>query len=253
MEHASLIGILTGIAILTGSTICLGQRENTNKPALGGAPQATDRNEKDLLDKLEVYAVDEGERGRQAWEALTSLPEPKLVMELTELRDKLPPDSAGRAYIAFAMCTLNRDYAANKRTIVHAFRHKETPGSAGRDDAEGMLSKLLQRGDWDVLAILLPEEKTADGALAEGLDDTFMWCLETHTKLFLRALARQSPETRHAVYREFRLVPLGESGGKIKRNLRNAAAGGTEPLVAAEMLRAIAHQKSAAEPSAPVH
>jgi len=72
------------------------------------------------------------------------------------------------------------------------------------DDAASMLSRLIEHGKKDLLKPLFESATWADGALAEGLSETFARELQNDREQFLKLLSSYPADTRKKVMGRFR-------------------------------------------------
>jgi hypothetical protein len=143
-----------------------------------------------LVELIRTFAEDAGPRGRSAFDQLRARAD-----SLPQLQNSLPGNDALRPMIAFALCYLGRDCAANVAVIESAL-HKPSPFKEFyADEAQEMLNRLIdqanQEGRQDdvknLILKLLAAAPAADGALAEGLGVTLSLGLRDQTGSFLAA------------------------------------------------------------------
>jgi hypothetical protein len=93
------------------------------------------------------------------------------------------------------------DYESNRNKIIEALRASHTDHRFDSIGAEAMITQLIRRGDAGLLSELFNAATWSDGALSEGLADTFGERLVSNPSGFLMTLSGVSIDTRRAVYR----------------------------------------------------
>ena len=178
-----------------------------------------------------------GENGQAAWRKLQTYPRNNLIHALSDMRASLPKDSPMQYSLAFVLCNLDHEYRANVQVIVSALTNVPHNQNYYADIAAGMLSRLIHRGDKDLLRVLFAAVPWSDAALSEGLSDTFAEELRSDSKEFLLKLKDEPKETRSKVYR---LIDSGSLTAEDIRKLRGqlVSLSGRAPLsqVARELL-----------------
>jgi hypothetical protein len=128
---------------------------------------------KGLEDLIQEYTEDQGEIGQAAWEKMQQGGRDKLISNLLQLRDSHPTDHALQPKIAFLLCNLNYEYESNKQLIVSGLGSNSPFQGFQADQSQSLLSRLIERGDKQLLRELFAVAGKADGDLAEGLAETF--------------------------------------------------------------------------------
>jgi hypothetical protein len=163
-------------------------------------PQPVQSSDAELLELVSIFSEDVGERGQDALNRLRSHPD--LPAALLRIRETLPPDSRVRPQIAFVLCNLGLDYEANKGVIESAFDAAPRYHGFYPDEAEAMLSRLMDKNDdAKILGTLFTATSRADGALSEGLSVTFSEKLRDKTRWFVSALKNEPKDVRLKVGR----------------------------------------------------
>ena len=152
----------------------------------------------ELVDKVEIFATDVGDQGEAAWRQLEAYPRQELIHRLMLIRDDPSQDDFIKTNIAFLLCHLDQDYQENREIIVAAFN--QSPDTAELYEAQ--LDRLIKRGDKGLLQVLFAIVPESDGALSEGLGDTFASEITTDTEAFLTQL-RTQPRTLRLQVSEF--------------------------------------------------
>jgi len=168
--------------------------------SVGGWQTPVQISDAELLELVTIFSEDVGERGQEAWNRLRSHPD--LIAALRRIQEALPPDSRVRPRIAFVLCNLGHNYEANKRVIKSAF--DATPPYRGfyPDEAEAMISRLIDKNDdAELLRTLFTATPRADGALSEGLSVTFSEKLRDKTRWFVSTLKNEPEAIRLKVGR----------------------------------------------------
>jgi hypothetical protein len=167
---------------------------------VGSRKSAPNQNEKeDLISLIDTATFDVGELGRQAREKLQQHDRAQLVRALSTLRDSLPEGDARRLEIASFFCSIGHEYRANRQVIVSAF-DRNSPYQNLHDDVWTMIDRLIRGGDKGLLSLGFNAVGWSDGALAEGLYDTFDDQLANDPENFLKELAKQPKKVRREVY-----------------------------------------------------
>jgi hypothetical protein len=191
-----------------------------------------------LLDQVRDFAIYDVEPSAAGWAHLTgqrygSAARRHLLASLRRLRDAAKTSPEDRCYVAFALCSFNVDYKANRRIIVSGFRSF----SNYADDLEGMISRLIDKGDRSLMFVLFPMSPRSDGCLAEGLGATFGAHMQKEPVSFLLQLKTQPRAVRESVYG---LMPLGISDeNRVKGYLARVPRNSPLARIAREMRVAI--------------
>jgi len=222
------------------SSACIGTEGSNHRPVTGQDNVASPRTkvmDPELTRLIKTFSEDVGGNGQAAWQRLESYPREDLINSLLNLRNDLPKDSPMRYSIAFVLCNLNYEYQPNVHVIVSALTKVPHEQNYDADSAESMLGRLIHRGDKELLRVLFGAVPWSDGALAEGLSDTFSEELRSEPKEFLTRLRNEPKDTRSKTYR---LIASGSLTAKDLQNLRGqlAALPRTAPIfqVAQELL-----------------
>jgi len=178
----------------------IGCRSTSNPPAneRGGGTTARElsaTSDDELLDQIEVFSTDIGEPGEVAWKQLEAYPRQELLDRLSALRDTSDQDDFIKTNIAFLLCHLDQDYQTNREIIVSAFN--QSPDTAELYEAQ--IDRLIKRGDKDLLQVLFAIVPESDGALSDGLADTFAYQIKSNTEAFLMQLKTQPRTIRSQV------------------------------------------------------
>ena len=191
----------------------------------------------DLRRYVQEFANDEGPIGNDAWNKLNSQPKQQLIDTLLGIRRETPPEDPLFIDASFVLCNLDYEYEANKDVIVLAFRRtgKEALGE------ERMIDRLIRRGDVKLLSVLFSAVKYSDGALSEGLSDTFATQLREHPVEFLRQLSIQPASERLQVYEIMGAALSSNDLCKVDEALRSYPKSSEIKSVAQEMLAALKH------------
>lgn len=162
--------------------------------------QSNQGTETDLTGLVEKFSEDSGEDGQVAWRKLQSYPHDYLITSLLHLQSTLPADDPLRPKIAFVLCNINYEYQANAQVITSALSKTPRYRNFFADQAEVLISRLIHRGDKELLHVLFAVVPWADAALAEGLQDTFTEELRDDTEQFLLKLKAEPVNIRSKVY-----------------------------------------------------
>src|SRR5262249_39669883 len=148
--------------------------------------------------------------------------------------------------IAFVFCWLEHDYEANVKLIESALSKTSPYQGFYADDAESMLSRLIDRGKKDLLKPLFDSTAWADGALSEGLSETFARGLQNDPEQFLSQLSPYPENTRQKVYW---LIQSSDSFtesalSNLRRRLSSIPKTSTAYTPAKELLRTLSSKAS---------
>lgn len=160
------------------------------------APKALSAmNDEELLELVETFSTDVGEAGEDAWQQLQSYSRQELIDRVTKIGDEPDQDDFVRTNIAFLMCNLDQNYESNREIIVSAFN--QSPDTAELYEAQ--IDRLIRRGDKGLLQVLFEITPQSDGALSDGLAETFAYQIKTDTEGFLAQLRSQPRSTRSQI------------------------------------------------------
>jgi hypothetical protein len=189
--------------------------------------------DKDVFNDISKFATNEDEPAQEAWARLSAYRREDLLASLMRLRTANSKDDILEVYVAFVLCNLDHEYEANRRIIVTTFN--ASIDHAGR--LQGLIARLIKRGDEDLLPVLFEVTTRSDGDLSEGLADTFSTQMQEKPEQFLLRLKAQPSAVRRRVYE---LVSMGmPEGSKITSYLSAIPKASPIGAVAKEMLAAI--------------
>src|SRR4030095_48375 len=174
-------------------------------------------NDQELLEIVETFSTDLGESGRKAGKQLKGYRRQELIDRLLRIRDDANPDDFVKTNIAFLMCNLDQDYESNREIIVSAFN--QSPDTAELYDAQ--TDRLLRRGDKGLLQVLFEIAPQSDGALSDGLAETFAFQIKTDTEGFLAQLRTQPRSTRSQISDFVNSAISEEDKSVIRTSLRS--------------------------------
>lgn len=189
-------------SILSGSFIagCItASRTNSNLTNENISQREGVLSNKQIIELLKTFSEDAGPEGQEAWRKLRA--DPELISKLETLEREASPTDKIRPQIAFVFYWLDRDCATKVGVIESALSKSSPYQGFYADDAESMLSRLVERGKKDLLKPLFESTTWADGALSEGLSETFTRELQKDPEQFLNQLSTYPPDTRKKVYR----------------------------------------------------
>ena len=195
----SLVRRWVGVMLCLTATACFACSKRTTQVV------ARANDDQAVMEAVKTFASDEGEQGREAWDKLSSHPRADLLSVLRrKLGDQKDRDRILASYIAFALCNLDADYEANRQLIVDVFNSSVE----NADRVEGLMARLIKRGDYRLLSTLFAMAPQSDGDLAEGLASTFGEQMQEAPERFHSELSRQPKAVKDSVCR---LMPLGVS------------------------------------------
>ncbi len=102
------------------------------------------------------------------------------------------------------LCNLGHEYDLNKQIVMSAFTSKQSQGLA----EERLIDRLIRRGDKELLSVLFSAVPKSDGALAEGLAETFAGQIRDDPEHFLTKLSAEPPSAKRNAYQNPRWSPI---------------------------------------------
>jgi len=226
----SFVAVLMGCSPATSSSQVSGSNQ-TRK-----VEQATVGVDRTLIEQVRKFANDEGAAGQAAWETLNAYPRQELISSLTKIQKATPESDPLRVDIAFVLCNLDYEYQPNRQLIVSAFT-KTNRHALGE---ERLISRLILRGDKELLPVLFSAVEWSDGAVSEGLSDTFAEQLRSDPEKFLLELKSEPLGVRQKVYALMDDSVLSEEDvKKVKKYLAALPRDSGIAPVAKEMLKAL--------------
>jgi hypothetical protein len=226
------------VPMLTGCSPAASLSQASNSNQVRETEKAATTMDKPLIDQVRKFARDEGAGGKEAWKELNAHPRQELIGSLTSIQKATPEGDTLGVDIAFVLCHLDHEYQANRQLIVSAF----TKSNRHALDEERLLSRLVGRGDKELLPVLFSAVEWSDGALSEGLSDTFAEQIRSDPEKFLLKLKAERPEIRQKVYGLLdETVMSEEEMKKVKEYLASVPKDAAIAPVATEMLKALPH------------
>lgn len=156
--------------------------------------------DKDLMKQVEAFASSDATVSTKAWAAIESYDRQRLISELTRLYGSVSDDDYHKVLIAFTLCKLNHEYAANRSIVLSSLTKKSPYKRFYGDWAASLVHRLLLGGDKEVLSDLFTAAEWSDGAMSEELSDAYSDGIKNDPGRFLKTLAVQSESNRHKVY-----------------------------------------------------
>lgn len=189
-----------------------------------------------VIEQVRKFAGDEGAVGQEAWKGLNAYPRQELISSLTNIQKATPEGDPLRVDIAFVLCNLDYEYRPNRQLIIDAFT-KTNRHALGE---ERLLGRLVGRGDHELLPVLFSAAEWSDGAVSEGLSDTFAEQLRSDPGKFLLELKTEPSELRRKVYALLDETALSkEDVKKVELYVEALPRDSAIAPVAEEMLRAL--------------
>jgi hypothetical protein len=173
--------------------------------------------DEELLELVETFSTDIGEEGVDAWKQLQGYSRQELIDRLSQIRGDDDQDDFERTNIAFLMCNLDQDYESNREIIVSAFN--QSPDTA--ELYEVQIDRLIRRGDKGLLQVLFEITPQSDGALSDGLAETFAFLIKTDTEAFLAQLRTQPRSTRSQISEFVNSAASDQDKSAIRTSLRS--------------------------------
>lgn len=170
----------------------LPDRSSTSSP---NTVAPDNRSQAELLALVKRFA--EGEQADDEWRKLQSYPREPLIESLLSLQKSVPEDDLLHYSIAYALASLNYQYADNVKVLTRSLTPKPNESA---DDVAMMLARLIRAGDKNLLPVLFSSAPASDAALAEALQDIFAQQVQAEPKEFLTQLVKQPKDTRLKVY-----------------------------------------------------
>jgi hypothetical protein len=199
--------MLLGCSSVTSSSQVSGSNQTKKVERASAAMDRT------LIELVRKFVGDEGAVGQEAWKKLTTYPRQELISSLTNIQKAAPEGDPIRIDIAFVLCPLDYEYQPNRQLIITAFT-KTNRHALGE---ERLLCRLIRRGDQELLPVLFSAAEWSDGALSEGLSDTFAEQLRSDPGKFLLELKTEPFEVRQKVYALLDETALSEEDVKKVR------------------------------------
>ena len=202
-------------------------------------------NNEELSELIKTFSEDRGPKGEEAFAKLQAYPAPELIGRLVDLERTVGPSDKLRPQIAFLFCWLEHDYESNVKLIESALSKTSPYQGFYADDAESMLSRLIDHGKKDLLKPLFESTTWADGALSEGLSVTFARGLQNDPEHFLSQLSPY-PKTRE---KSLLADPIVDSftesaSSNLRRRLSSIPKTPTAYEPAKELLRSLSSKAS---------
>ena len=152
-----------------------------------GAMQESDAS---LIESVKLFSEDVGPKGQEALEQLRSQKE-----SLLRLQSGLPADDALQPQLAFALCYLGHECAANMQVVEAALEETSRFKGFYVDQAAQMVSRLIDKNAAEgnepqarkLMLKLFTVAPKSDGALSEGLGVAYSEKLRDRTDLFVSA------------------------------------------------------------------
>jgi len=186
-------------------------------------------------------------RERQLEDSWILIHRRSLVPDIEALRTQAGEDEIFKTELAFVLCFFGHDYENNKNKITEALRASRYDHRFGSIEAESMIAELIRRGDLGLLSELFNTVVWSDGALSEGLVDTFVEMLVKNPNGFLLILSGASPETRRSVYRltDKSSFPPDDLI-KVRKSLSSASVPASLRPIARELLASLRSNRQSA-------
>jgi len=240
----------TCILLIGGLSACSHAERRGKEPVLRTtqtkeSPDLSDLGE--LKRQIKVFASYGGQQGDAARKGLEAYPSEKLIADIEVLRAQAGDDEHFKMESAFALCFFGHDCENNKRKIAEALRASHMDHRFDSVLAERMITRLIRRGDSGLLSELFNAVAWSDGALSEGLVDTFVEVLVNNPNGFLLALSGASPETRRSVYglTDGSSLPPDDLI-KVRKSLSSAGVPSSLRPIARELLASLRSNKQSA-------
>jgi len=154
--------------------------------------------DKRLIELVNLFSEDAGERGRNAFQEMRS--RKNIVDELVALRAQVEPTDRLQPEVAFALLKLGHQYDANAAIVKSALSKDPKFKDFAADQAALLLVRLIHDGDANPLGDLLRSADWADGALAQIIGDEASDQLMKETTRFLEVLSKEPQSLRTKIY-----------------------------------------------------
>ena len=208
----------TTLTILFITLVVVGCRSNSpSNQGKQAARPLSETSDQELLQLVETFSTDVGESGENAWTQLQGYPRQELIDRLLRIREDTNQDDFVKTNIAFLMCNIDYDYESNRGIIVSAFN--QSPDTAELYEAQ--IDRLIRRGDKGLLQVLFEIAPQSDGALSDGLAETFAFQIKTDTEGFLTQLRTQPRSTRSQISDFVNSAISEEDKSAIRTSLRS--------------------------------
>jgi hypothetical protein len=230
----SLLIIISGGLLIGCQSVSPSQNVNSQNRS---TPKSGELDEAEIIKLVVTFSGDEDEESAEAWKKLSSYPPQQLTGKLVQISRSLPEDDHHRVLIAFVLCNLNYDYQTNREVVASSLSEKSRYQHFD-DWAAGLIYKLFEKGDKELLPLLFIGTKWSDGAFSTSLSGYLTKSFTKDPNFFLLKLREQPKTIRNHVYDLFfRDEMLTEDDRKqIKAQLQAVPKKSDLSQVAQEML-----------------
>ena len=188
------------MAVLVGCSTKVEQNQRSAVNMDVNGNQKSPIADSELIGLVEKFSEDVGDKGQAAWQKIQAYPRKDVIDSLSRLQQNLPANDSLRPKVAFVLCNMDYNYHNNKQVIVSALARHSQYQNFDADQAQVLLSRLIRRGDKELLRVLFAASSWSDGALSEGLADTFTQELRSDPEKFMLELKDQPEQTRRRVF-----------------------------------------------------
>lgn len=233
----AVISIL--VAVLTLSCVAQSeQQRNTNVVSTSNRePAALPVSDATLRSQVETFA--EGEGNDASWQKLNARPREELINDLIHLRQSVAENDPMQVKIAFVLCYLDYDYAANKAIIISALSKSSPYEGLYGDDVVVLIGRLIRRGDASLLPVVFAATPWSDGALSEGLAVIIAEEAHNHPAVFLSQLKDEPVAVRNEVYVFIAYAMSDNNKRSLRQNLLATSPSSELKTVTNELLAAL--------------
>jgi hypothetical protein len=234
---STLASLLAAISLLlmggcsSGATSNEGFKNQSNQ-----APNKMEELRRDV----ETFARDEGDLGQEAWKRLNGYPKSQLIADLRSIQQNTTKGDSLYVDVAFVLCNLYHEYDPNKQIVVSAFTSKQSRGLA----EERLIDRLIRRGDKELLPVLFSAVNKSDGALAEGLAETFAGQIRDDPVSFLIKLSAESPSTRRGIYQILDGALSAEDIELLEKRVSSSRSTSPVGTIGRELLKALRRKQN---------
>ncbi len=199
--------------------------------------QRKSSHDREIISIVRSFATSDASKQGTAWTALRAYHRDEIIGELRRLQNDETISEADRIAIAFALCNMDFDYSVHRQLIVTGLETEPHYKNPLADWEAGLIGRLIDRGDKDLLPVLFRASQWSDGAMAEDLSNIFEQELVKNPESFVVQLTNVPSGVRKSVYRliEYKRLPTKDVE-KLKSYLSSALSDSGKGHIARELL-----------------
>ncbi len=218
--HLVSIGLLLTAALQSSCSARTSEPPVQSASVTPAARASVSSDDEELLRDVERFASSDEPMSR--WQSLQRRSRSELIEDLTRI-SKAAADDRTRVLIAFTLCTLRHEYAANREIVLSALSRNSSFKNLG-DWAVSLVRRLMIQGDNELLIQLFDASEWSDGAMSTELAHAYSQGLAAKPEHFLRALSSRPEQTRTRVLALLKDNTLSEEErSKLRSYLRDVS------------------------------